>query len=130
MADKCQQDNRCNDGNGSILRVTGHRHTQSRPCCRRMFKIQTTMAKSVMPTANACQSAPIKRKFMKGKTAKQAPTKNPNKCPPIIRFGWQEILLGMANTINAVAPILAMMTACSMPRTSVIKNTVTDAYTL
>ena len=48
-----------------------------------------------MPTAKACQSAPNKRKSINGKIAKQEPTKNPCKCPPIIRFGCPDTLFGI-----------------------------------
>ena len=35
--------------------------------------------------------------------------KKPRKCPPIIRFGSAAILFGIAKTINAVSPILAII---------------------
>ena len=65
-----------------------------------------------------------------GKTETHDPIKNPSKCPPIIRFGFPDILFGIANTINDVAPMLAITTTCFIPSTSVIKNTAIDAYTL
>ena len=41
---------------------------------------------------------------------KHDPIKNPRKWPPMIRFGIAAILFGITKTINAVAPILAIIT--------------------
>ena len=43
---------------------------------------------------------------------------------------WHALAVGIANTMNDVAPMLVITTACSIPSTSVIKNTAIDAYTL
>ena len=52
--------------------------------------------------------------------------KKPRRCPLIILFGWAKKLLGIAKTINAVAPMLAMTTGLS-DKKMVMKNTVIAA---
>ena len=47
--------------------------------------------------------------------------KKPRKCPPIIRFGSAAILFGIAKTINAVAPMLAMINGL-LDKVNVIKK--------
>tara|TARA_B100000579_G_scaffold294029_1_gene244328 strand:- start:2142 stop:2396 length:255 start_codon:yes stop_codon:yes gene_type:complete len=64
----------------------------------------------VMPTDKENQIALKNKMFMNGKTAKQEPIKKPRKCPPIILFGSAEILFGIAKTMNAVDPMLAIIT--------------------
>ena len=49
-----------------------------------------------------------------GIMAHKEPEKKPIKCPPITRLGFAVILLGIAKTINAVDPIDAITTICSM----------------
>tara|TARA_Y100000815_G_C12952305_1_gene353379 strand:+ start:170 stop:520 length:351 start_codon:yes stop_codon:yes gene_type:complete len=73
-------------------------------------KSNTTINSIVIPTEAENQTALKKRISIKGNTAKQDPTKKPTRCPPMIRFGSAATLLGIANTINAVAPILATTT--------------------
>ena len=63
-----------------------------------------------MPTDKENQLALKNKMFMNGKTAKQEPIKKPRKCPPIILFGSAEILFGIAKTMNAVDPMLAIIT--------------------
>ena len=63
-----------------------------------------------MPTDKENQIALKNKMFMNGKTAKQDPIKKPRKCPPIILFGSAEILFGIAKTMNAVDPMLAIIT--------------------
>ena len=63
-----------------------------------------------MPTDKENQIAIKNKMFMNGKTAKQDPIKKPRKCPPIILFGSAEILFGIAKTMNAVDPMLAIIT--------------------
>jgi len=63
---------------------------------------------------------------MKGKTAKHEPIKKPRKCPPIILFGSAAILFGIAKTINAVAPMLAIITGL-LDKVIVMKKTVAAA---
>ena len=63
-----------------------------------------------MPTDKENQIALKNKMFMNGKTAKQEPIKKPRKCPPIILFGSAEILFGIAKTMNAVDPMLAIIT--------------------
>ena len=63
-----------------------------------------------MPTDNENHNTLKITAFMKGKNAKHEPIKQPRKCPPIIRFGLAAILFGITKTINAVAPILAVIT--------------------
>ena len=63
-----------------------------------------------MPTDKENQIALKNKMFMNGKTAKQDPIKKPRKCPPIILFGSAEILFGIAKTMNAVNPMLAIIT--------------------
>ena len=63
-----------------------------------------------MPTDKENQIALKNKMFMNGKTAKQEPIKKPRECPPIILFGSAEILFGIAKTINAVDPMLAIIT--------------------
>jgi hypothetical protein len=85
-------------------------------------KSNTTINSMVIPTEAENQTALKKSIPMKGNTAKQDPTKKPTRCPPIIRFGSAATLLGIANTINAVAPILAMTTGL-LDNIMVIKKT-------
>tara|TARA_B100001996_G_C18350920_1_gene473935 strand:+ start:222 stop:467 length:246 start_codon:yes stop_codon:yes gene_type:complete len=80
----------------------------------------------VMPTDNENHNALKRTTSINGKTAKHEPIKNPRKCPPIIRFGSAAILFGIAKTINAVAPILAIITGL-LDRVIVIKKTVAAA---
>ena len=82
-----------------------------------------------MPTDKENQIALKNKMFMNGKTAKQEPIKKPRKCPPIIRFGSAAILFGIAKTINAVAPMLAIMTGLSY-NMSVMMKTVKAAKEL
>jgi hypothetical protein len=89
-------------------------------------KSNTTINSMVIPTEAENQTALKKRISIKGNTAKQDPTKKPTKCPPMIRFGSAATLLGIANTINAVAPILAMTTGL-LDNIMVIKKTVMAA---
>ena len=63
-----------------------------------------------MPTDKENQLALKNKMFMNGKTAKQEPIKKPRKCPAIILFGSAEILFGIAKTMNAVDPMLAIIT--------------------
>ena len=63
-----------------------------------------------MPTDKENQIALKNKMFMNGKTAKQEPIKKPRECPPIILFGSAEILFGIAKTMNAVDPMLAIIT--------------------
>ena len=63
-----------------------------------------------MPTDKENQLALKNKMFMNGKTAKQEPIKKPRECPPIILFGSAEILFGIAKTMNAVDPMLAIIT--------------------
>ena len=63
-----------------------------------------------MPTDKENQIALKNKMFMNRKTAKQEPIKKPRKCPPIILFGSAEILFGIAKTMNAVNPMLAIIT--------------------
>jgi hypothetical protein len=86
----------------------------------------TTMINIVTPTDAENHNALNNRKSMKGNTAKQTPTKNPTRCPPIIRFGSAEILFGIVNTMKAVEPMLAITTGLSA-KIMVIKNTVATA---
>ena len=67
----------------------------------------------VIPTDKENQIALKNKMFMNGKTAKQEPIKKPRKCPPIILFGSAEILFGIAKTMNAVDPMLAIITGLS-----------------
>jgi len=64
----------------------------------------------VIPTDKENQIALKNKMFMNGKTAKQEPIKKPRECPPIILFGSAEILFGIAKTMNAVDPMLAIIT--------------------
>ena len=73
-------------------------------------KSNTTINSMVIPTEAENQTALKKRIPINGNTAKQDPTKKPTRCPPMIRFGSAATLLDIANTINAVAPILVMTT--------------------
>jgi len=73
-------------------------------------KSNTTINSMVIPTEAENQTALKKRIPINGNTAKQDPTKKPTRCPPMMRFGSAATLLGIANTINAVAPILAITT--------------------
>ena len=89
----------------------------------------TTINSIVIPTDKENQIALKNTMFMNGKTAKQDPIKKPRKCPPMILFGSAEILFGIAKTMKAVAPILAIMTGLS-DNMSVIMNTVKAAKEL
>ena len=82
-----------------------------------------------MPTDKENQIALKNKMFMNGKTAKQEPIKKPRKCPPIILFGSAEILFGIAKTMNAVDPILAIITGLS-DSMSVMMKTVRAAKEL
>tara|TARA_B100000530_G_scaffold34090_1_gene19873 strand:+ start:423 stop:749 length:327 start_codon:yes stop_codon:yes gene_type:complete len=83
----------------------------------------------VMPTDKENQIALKNKMFMNGKTAKQEPIKKPRKCPPIILFGSAEILFGIAKTMNAVDPMLAIITGLS-DSMSVMMKTVRAAKEL
>ena len=48
-----------------------------------------------------------------GIKAQKEPIPKLTKCPPIMFFRLAVIFWGMANTMNAVAPIAAIITACS-----------------
>ena len=61
---------------------------------------------------------------MNGKTAKHETIKKSRKCPPIIRFGLAVISFGITKTIDAVAPMLAIITRL-LVKVSVMKKTVT-----
>ena len=80
----------------------------------------------VIPTDKENQIALKNKMFMNGKTAKQEPIKKPRECPPIILFGSAEILFGIAKTINAVAPMLAIITGL-LDKVIVMKKTVAAA---
>ena len=75
-----------------------------------------------MPTDKENQISLKNKMFMNGKTAKQEPIKKPRKCPPIILFGSAEILFGIAKTMNAVDPMLAIMTGLSDSISVMIKT--------
>ena len=79
-----------------------------------------------MPTDNENHIALKKTISINGKTAKHEPIKKPRKCPPIILFGSAEILFGIAKTINAVDPMLAIITGLS-DNMSVMMKTVRAA---
>ena len=78
-----------------------------------------------MPTDKENQIALKNKMFMNGKTAKQ----EPRKCPPIILFCSAEILFGIAKTMNAVDPMLAIITGLS-DSMSVMMKTVRAAKEL
>ena len=68
----------------------------------------TTIIKIEIPTAN--EYITMDDKYVSGKVrAHKEPTIMPTKYPPIIFLGWAAILLGMAKTIKAVAPIEAII---------------------
>jgi len=75
-----------------------------------------------MPTDKENQLALKNKMFMNGKTAKQEPIKKPRKCPPIILFGSAEILFGIAKTMNAVDPMLAIITGLWVSISVMIKT--------
>ena len=89
----------------------------------------TTIKSIVMPTDKENHIALKITMCINGKTAKQEPIKKPKKCPPIILFGSAAILFGIAKTINAVAPMLAIMTGLSY-NMSVMMKTVKAAKEL
>ena len=74
-----------------------------------------------MPNNNENHNALKRTTSINGKTAKHEPMKKPRKCPPIIRFGSVAILFGIAKTINAVAPMLAIITGL-LDKVNVIKK--------
>ena len=80
----------------------------------------------VMPTDNENHSALNSTTSINGKTAKHEPIKKPRKCPLITRFGSAAILFGIAKTINAVAPMLAIITGL-LDKVIVMKKTVAAA---
>ena len=79
-----------------------------------------------MPTDDENHSALNSNISMNGKTAKHEPMKKPRKYPPIIRFGSVAILFGIAKIINAVAPMLAIITGL-LDKVIVMKKTVAKA---
>ena len=87
---------------------------------------KTTINRMVMPTDNENHNALKRTTSINGKTAKHEPIKKPRKCPPIIRFGSAAILFGIAKTINAVAPMLAIITGL-LDKVIVMKKTVAAA---
>lgn len=87
-----------------------------------MLKIHhATMTNNVIPTDNAYHSAVKNVTCINGNTAKQEPTKNPTKCPPMILLGCAVILLGMEKTMNAVEPMLAITTGLLYKRNVIMK---------
>ena len=79
-----------------------------------------------MPTDNENHNALKRTTSINGKAAKYEPIKKPRKFPPIIRFGSAAILFGIAKTINAVAPMLAIITGL-LDKVIVMKKTVAAA---
>jgi hypothetical protein len=65
-----------------------------------------------------------------GIKAQREPIRRPTKCPPITFLGLAVIFFGIANTMNAVAPIAAIITACSIVKNKSTKNTVRAARKL
>ena len=88
-----------------------------------------TIMKMESPTAS--EYAIIEqRKEGWGIKAQREPLKRPTKCPPIIFLELAVTFLGIANTINAVAPIAAITTACSIVKNKSTKNIVRAARKL
>ena len=79
-----------------------------------------------MPNDNENHNALKRTTSINGKTAKHEPMKKPRKYPPIIRFGSVAILFGIAKTINAVAPMLAIITGL-LDKVIVMEKTVAAA---
>ena len=66
--------------------------------------------KIVIPTDKKNQNALDSTMSINENAPKHDLIKNPRKWPPMIRFGSAAILFGIAKTISAVAPILAIIT--------------------
>ena len=79
-----------------------------------------------MPTDNENHNALKRTTSINGKTAKHEPIKKLRKCPLIIRFGSAAILFGIAKIINAVAPMLAIITGL-LDKVIVMKKAVATA---
>ena len=82
--------------------------------------------KIVIPTDKENHNALNNTMSINGNAAKHDPIKNPRKWPPMIRFGLAAILFGIAKTINAVAPMLAIITGL-LNKVIVMKKTVAAA---
>jgi len=72
-----------------------------------------TITKIESPTASEYTITDCKKEGCGIKEHKE-PDKRPTRCPPITLLGLAVMLLGIANTIKAVAPIDAIITACSI----------------
>ncbi len=71
----------------------------------------TTIVNIVVPTASEYKIIEYNKEDC-GNKENINPKKRPTNCPPITFLAWAVMLSGIANTINAVAPIDAIITAC------------------
>jgi hypothetical protein len=90
---------------------------------------RTTIKKIDMPTAKEYINA-VKKIVGWGIKAHTEPEIIPIVCPPITFLACAVILFGIAKTINAVAPIDAIITACLILKSNNTTKTVTVASRL